>query len=158
MKQLLAILLLGFASLLPVLAAAGIEPLAFNSPEEEARFRELTEELRCPKCQNQSIADSDAPIAHDLRIRTLDLMHQGMSDGEIVDHLTERYGEFIHYRPAFSGATLVLWVSPVVLLAVVVTVLLLRRRRLAAQPVATGDTHARAAEILRRHAGQEDDA
>jgi cytochrome c-type biogenesis protein CcmH len=158
MTRLLAVALLGFASLLHAPAQAGIEPLAFASPEEEERFRELTEELRCPKCQNQSIADSDAPIAHDLRIRTLDLMHQGMSDGEIVDHLTERYGEFIHYRPAFSGATLVLWVSPVLLLVVVMTVLLLRRRRLAAQPAAPADTHARAAEILRRHGGPGDDA
>lgn len=112
--------------------AENFDVYPFASPEDEARFERLTHELRCPKCQNQSIADSNAPIAQDLRKRTYELVREGRSDDEVVSYLKERYGEFITYKPAFNAVTALLWAGPFLLLALVVVVLLLRRRRLAA--------------------------
>ena len=113
--------------------AENFDVYPFESLDQEARFERLTHELRCPKCQNQSIADSNAPIAQDLRKRTYELVREGRSDEEVVSYLKERYGEFITYKPAFNALTALLWVGPFLLLAVVVAVLLLRRRRLAAR-------------------------
>lgn len=91
-------------------------PLQFNDAAEEARFHALTGELRCVMCQNQSLADSNAQIAHDLRREVLDLMHQGKSDDEIVAFLVARYGEFVRYKPAMEPATWLLWFGPALLL------------------------------------------
>lgn len=110
-------------------AVAGIDAYEFETPEQQARFRVLIEELRCPKCQNQNLADSNAPIAKDLRDRTYSLVQQGRSDAEIRDYLIERYGEFISYRPPFRGATALLWAGPFVLLTVVLGILVWRIRR-----------------------------
>lgn len=120
-----------------LLAAAGaraenFDIYPFESAEQESRFDRLTHELRCPKCQNQSLADSNAPIAQDLRKRTYELVREGRSDEEVVSYLKDRYGEFITYRPAFNAVTALLWSGPFLVLALVVGVLLLRRRRLAA--------------------------
>jgi cytochrome c-type biogenesis protein CcmH len=107
-------------ALLPYLAfaQAGTEmaPPRFRSPAEETRFRALVSELRCVMCQNQSLADSNAQIAHDLRREVLDLMREGRSDAEIKDFLVARYGEFVLYRPRVEGSTWLLWLGPVVLL------------------------------------------
>ena len=114
------VLALGFA-LAPVHTAAAqvstnTAPLEFRDAAEEARFHDLTSELRCVMCQNQSLADSNAQIAHDLRREVFDLMREGRSDAEIRDYLVARYGEFVLYRPRFSGKTWVLWLAPGVLL------------------------------------------
>ena len=105
-------------------------PLQFRSPTEEARFRALVTELRCVMCQNQSLADSNAQIAHDLRREVLELMRQGRSDAEIKDFLVARYGEFVLYRPRMEGRTWLLWLGPVVLLLAggVVVARIVRRR------------------------------
>lgn len=116
--------------------AENFDVYAFESPEDEARFDRLTHELRCPKCQNQSIADSNAPIAQDLRQRTYELVQQGRSDDEIVAFLKARYGEFITYRPPFNAVTALLWGGPVLLLVLAATVLLVRLRRRAARAAA----------------------
>ena len=92
------------------------EPLVFDSPEQQARFNSLTEELRCLVCQNQNLADSDAPLAHDLRQEIFTMMQGGQSDAEIKNFLIERYGDFVLYRPPMQGNTLVLWLAPAVLL------------------------------------------
>ncbi len=130
MHRLVATLVLLFAAVCA--RAENFDVYPFESQDEEARFERLTHELRCPKCQNQSIADSNAPIAQDLRKRTYELVREGRSDDEVVSYLKERYGEFITYKPAFNAVTSLLWGGPFLLLAVVVVVLLLRRRRLAA--------------------------
>jgi cytochrome c-type biogenesis protein CcmH len=91
-------------------------PLEFKDAAEEARFHDLTAELRCVMCQNQSLADSDAQIAHDLRREVLDLMHQGKSDDEVVAFLVARYGEFVRYKPAVEPSTWLLWFGPGLLL------------------------------------------
>lgn len=94
------------------LSQAAIDPYGFRDDAERARFQALTRELRCPKCQNQDLADSNAPIAGDLRREIQRLMAAGQSDAEIIAHLEQRYGEFIRYRPPFEGRTLLLWLLP----------------------------------------------
>ena len=108
-------------------------PLEFKDAAEQARFHDLTAELRCVMCQNQSLADSDAQIAHDLRREVLDLMHQGKSDDEVVAFLVARYGEFVRYKPAVEPSTWLLWFGPGLLLIgggiVIVRIVRARSRR-----------------------------
>ena len=87
-------------------------PLQFRDTAEETRFHDLVSELRCVMCQNQSLADSNAQIAVDLRREVLDLMREGRSDPEVRDFLVARYGEFVLYRPRVSGTTWLLWFGP----------------------------------------------
>jgi cytochrome c-type biogenesis protein CcmH len=105
-------------------------PLQFRNAAEEARFHALTAELRCVQCQNQSVADSNAPIAHDVRRQVLALMQQGRSDADIQHYLVERYGEFVLYRPRVEPATWLLWFGPGLLLVGAAAVLAawIRRR------------------------------
>lgn len=126
----------------------------FESAEQEARFDALIAELRCPKCQNNNLADSNAPIAKDLRERTYELVREGRSDDEIIGHLKDRYGEFITYRPPLNAVTLLLWFGPLLLLLGVAAVVVVRlRRRAADAPVAATPPPARQIEdILRRFA------
>ena len=142
-----------------ITAAENFDIYPFASADEEARFEQLTHELRCPKCQNQSLADSNAPIARDLRQRTYELVREGRSNDEVVAYLKERYGEFITYKPAFNAVTALLWAGPFLLLAVVLAVLLpTLRRRAASQAALPASTAAgvddaearRAAAILAR--------
>ena len=111
--------------------AAVIETYNFSDPELESRYQQLSAELRCPKCQNQNIADSNAPISQDLRKLLYQQLEQGSSDDEILDYMVARYGEFVRYRPRFDGATAILWLAPVLLLllGLVVAGLTLRSRR-----------------------------
>jgi cytochrome c-type biogenesis protein CcmH len=112
-------------------AMALVETYEFSATELEARYHRLTQELRCPKCQNQNIADSDAPIARDLRKLLHQQLEQGASDEAIREHMVARYGEFVRYRPRFGGITLALWLAPVVLLVAAVGIMaaVLRARR-----------------------------
>jgi cytochrome c-type biogenesis protein CcmH len=131
MRTWLAALLLCFTGVV----SAAIQPLEFHDAEEEARFRALTTELRCVMCQNQSLADSDAQIAHDLRLQVLELMREGRSDEEIKAYLVARYSDFVLYRPPVEPRTWLLWFGPaVVLLAGAVVVTVVVRRRAAAAP------------------------
>ena len=116
--------------------AAPDAPLQFRDAAEEARFHALASELRCVMCQNQSLADSNAQIAVDLRHEILDLMRKGRSDQEIRDFLVARYGEFVLYKPRVEGRTWLLWFGPaLVLLAGGALVAgIVRRRSRAAVP------------------------
>lgn len=115
MKRVLLTLLCSLWLSVPALAA--IDTHEFATEGERERYRKLTEELRCPKCQNQNIADSDAPIAMDLRDETYRLMtEEGMSNDQIVEFLVERYGDFVRYKPPVDKRTLVLWYGPFTLL------------------------------------------
>lgn len=91
---------------------AVIETYEFSSPDLAARYYRLSQELRCPKCQNQNIADSNAPIARDLRVVLHDQLEQGASDEEILAFMVARYGEFVRYRPSVDRQTIWLWVAP----------------------------------------------
>lgn len=139
MRTLLLALLLSLAA--PAFAqAVDPAPLVFRDQGEERRFHALTEELRCVKCQNQSLADSNAQIAHDLRREVLDLMREGRSDAEVKEFLVARYGEFVLYRPRVEGTTWLLWFGPVLLvLAGGIVVARIVRRRADAAPVAADE-------------------
>ncbi|MDZ7643589.1 MAG: cytochrome c-type biogenesis protein [Woeseiaceae bacterium] len=97
--------------------------VAFDDPELQARYERLTDEVRCLKCQNQTIRDSNAFLAADLRREIRRLIAEGRSDDEIKDFLVARYGEFALYRPRMSGKTLVLWIAPLVLVIVGIVVI-----------------------------------
>ena len=94
------------------------EPLVFASPEHEARFNDLTLELRCLVCQNQNLADSDAPLAQQLRGEIFDMLQDGKSDAEITGFMVDRYGDFVLYSPPVQANTLALWSFPVVVLLI----------------------------------------
>lgn len=115
-------------------SAQAVELREFESPEQRARFVELSHELRCLVCQNQSLADSDAELAQDLRQQVHEMLDKGQSNDEIIDFMVARYGNFVRYKPPFSGATLALWVGPFVLgiLGLWLLISQLRRRALTA--------------------------
>lgn len=103
---------------------------AFDDPELQARYEKIIAEVRCLKCQNQAIKDSNALLANDLRREIRRMLSEGKTDAEIFDFLVTRYGEFALYRPRMSGKTLVLWVAPFVLLGagLIVAVTVVRKR------------------------------
>ncbi|URQ99355.1 cytochrome c-type biogenesis protein CcmH [Pseudoalteromonas sp. SCSIO 43095] len=101
----------------------------FDSNEQAVRFEELTKELRCPKCQNQNIADSDAVVAKDLRERVLALVKDGKSKDEVIDYMIDRYGYFVHYDPPVTPATLILWVLPVFIVIIGFGFIVIRQRK-----------------------------
>jgi cytochrome c-type biogenesis protein CcmH len=123
------------SGLLVVLAVqAAIDTYQFSSDENRHRFQTLTSELRCPKCQNQNIADSNAEIAKDLRTKVFQMLEQGRSDTEIINYMIERYGDFVLYEPRVNSKTMLLWGGPVILLLLgLTTVFWLSRRRLKAE-------------------------
>ena len=132
MKRLLAaaVLALGLAGV----AHAAIDTYEFANDAERERFRDLTKELRCPKCQNQDIADSNAPIAADLRKEIFRMLGEGKDNQQIIDFMVDRYGDFVRYKPALTSKTVVLWFGPLALLVggvVVIGVIVGRRRRTA---------------------------
>ena len=114
----------------PPPARAGEAPTASQDPVLEAKVLKIAAELRCLVCQNQTIADSHADLAVDLRNQVRDMVRRGQSQEQIIDYMTARYGDFVLYRPPVKSTTALLWFGPAVLLvgAVVVFVLLLRRR------------------------------
>ena len=122
------------ALLLAAGAALAIDPgAAFDDPALQARYEGLTNQLRCVKCQNQTVADSNAPVARDLRQQVREMIAAGASDDEILAFMTDRYGNFVRYRPPLTGTTAVLWAAPFLLLAGGLTigvVLMVRKSRL----------------------------
>ncbi len=131
MKRIFYALVLTLASFGTVQAA--IDTYDFTNQTERARYRVLVEELRCPKCQNQNIADSDAEISLDMRELTYRMMiEEGKSNDEIVSYLVDRYGDFVRYKPPVDKRTLLLWYGPFALLAfalLILVVLVARRRK-----------------------------
>ncbi len=150
MARLLPFLLL---MVLSTLARADVEDIYdFDSFSQEQRFQQLTEELRCPKCQNQNIADSNAPIARDMREEVHRMIRNGASNDEIVDALVSRFGEFILYKPRVEKRTLLLWATPALAVLVgflaVLVVVVRSRRGGATEPALTAEEKARAEKIL----------
>ena len=123
-------------------AANVFEPRSFTSPEHEERYHALIDELRCLVCQNQTIADSNADLASDLRREVYRMVEDGQSAEEIAGFMVARYGDFVLYRPPLQGATMLLWAGPFLLVAVGLAVLavhLRRRRRSPVAPIDEGD-------------------
>jgi len=115
---------------LPLGAFAADAAPAVDDPVLEARVLRIAGELRCLVCQNQTIADSHADLAQDLRRQVREMLQQGKSDREIIDYMTARYGDFVLYRPPLKGTTALLWFGPALLVVVAVAglILVLRRR------------------------------
>lgn len=130
MKKLLILLLL--LATQPALAA--IESRQFATPEQQADYEYLTNELRCLVCQNQTIADSNAELATDLRRQVQEMLAQGKSREDIVQFMTDRYGDFVLYNPPLKTKTLLLWLGPVLFLAagLIAVYLFVRRKKNAA--------------------------
>ncbi len=108
---------------------AVIETYEFSTPDLELRYKALSQELRCPKCQNQNIADSNAPISRDLRAIVHEQLEAGATDEQIIDFLVDRYGEFVRYRPGMDSNTFWLWSAPLILLVMAVAVVLTQIRK-----------------------------
>lgn len=125
-----------FALLMTLLVFAGlahaqaIEPMPFANHAQELRFQHLTQRLRCPMCQNETLADSNAPIARDLRNQIFRMMQHGSSDDEIKHYLVARYSEFVLYDPPLKSGTWLLWFGPLLILIVgaIAVALVIRKR------------------------------
>jgi cytochrome c-type biogenesis protein CcmH len=122
-------LLIVFLLLLSPLASA-VDTYQLNNPEQQAAYDTLVAELRCLVCQNQTIGDSNADLAADLRRQVYEMLQQGKSKDEILQFMTERYGDFVLYKPPFKAKTGLLWLGPVAFLVVgLLTVFLVVRRK-----------------------------
>lgn len=132
--------------------ASPIDTYVFTDDVSKKRYQALVKELRCPKCQNQNLADSNSQIAVDLREQVYLMINEGKSDKEIVDYMVARYGDFVLYRPKVNELTYLLWFGPaiVLLLGVVVVVLVVRRKAPPAKDLAMSeDQKQQLADILK---------
>ncbi|MWJ27168.1 cytochrome c-type biogenesis protein CcmH [Halomonas sp. ZH2S] len=145
----MALMLLGNSS---VAMAAGIEIREFDDPVMEQRYRDLTGSMRCPLCENQAIDDSDAPISADMRQRVYVLLQDGRADIEIVDHMVQRFGEYILYNPRLENRTYLLWGTPIALTlaGLLLVVLMVRSRRNAAARALSPEERARLNDLINR--------
>ncbi len=137
--------------------AASEQPLEFSSPAQKERFWELMEELRCLVCQNESLAASPAPLAQDLRQEVYGMMQAGKSKEEILSFLTDRYGDFILYRPPIKPVTYLLWFGPALLLLVGLTIAarIIYRREKVPEPPLSELEHVQAVRMLERDPHQD---
>ncbi|EGT75977.1 cytochrome c-type biogenesis protein [Haemophilus haemolyticus] len=142
------------ALLFSSVAFSAIDALNFTSPQQESDYHQLTQSLRCPQCQNNNIADSNATIAVDMRGKVFELLQEGKSKNDVVNYMVARYGNFVTYDPPMTASTLVLWIAPL-LLVLLGVVFLLRRKPKAqsavkSQDVLTDEDNARLAELLNK--------
>ena len=142
------------ALLFSSVAFSAIDALNFTSPQQESDYHQLTQSLRCPQCQNNNIADSNATIAVDMRGKVFELLQEGKSKNDVVDYMVARYGNFVTYDPPMTASTLVLWIAPL-LLVLLGVVFLLRRKPKAqsavkSQDVLTDEDNVRLAELLNK--------
>ncbi|MEQ6917114.1 cytochrome c-type biogenesis protein [Halomonas aquatica] len=145
-------LLLCAVLLLPALGQAAVEVREFDDPVTEQRYGDLTATLRCPKCENQAIGDSESPIAGDMRDRVYAQLQDGRSDKEILDFMVRRFGDYVLYNPRLEGRTLLLWGLPaaLLLLGAVVVVLMVRARRRISARALSAEERARLDALINR--------
>lgn len=119
----------GFMVLVSGLAMA--EQREFETAAQQQLYHELINELRCPKCQNQTIADSDAPLAKDLRDRSYEMVMAGQTKQQVIDFMVARYGDFVHYQPPMQWSTSILWLAPLLVIGfgVLAIVLMVRTQK-----------------------------
>ncbi|EDK08691.1 TPA: cytochrome c-type biogenesis protein [Haemophilus influenzae] len=133
---------------------SAIDALNFSSPQQESDYHQLTQSLRCPQCQNNNIADSNATIAVDMRGKVFELLQEGKSKNDVVDYMVARYGNFVTYDPPMTASTLVLWIAPLLLVLLGVVFLLKRKPKVQSavksQDVLTDEDNARLAELLNK--------
>ncbi|TDS95878.1 cytochrome c-type biogenesis protein CcmH [Rahnella sp. BIGb0236] len=128
-------LLLGM--LLSVSAFASIDTYQFTSPEQEQAYRDITAQLRCPKCQNTNIAASDSIIAADMRTKVFQLLNEGQDRQQIVAYMVARYGNFVTYEPPVTPSTIILWLGPVLVIVIGAGMIFMRSRRGRARTINT---------------------
>lgn len=145
-KSLYAIMMLLLA--LSISSLASIDTYQFENPEQEVLYRKLIKELRCTVCQNQDIGDSNADLAKDLRRKTYEMVSAGKDEAYILDYMSQRYGDFVLYRPRLQSNTLLLWVGPFIILIIAVFLLLRFIRRSATDEVPLSAEDRAAAEKL----------
>ncbi|MDO4429720.1 MAG: cytochrome c-type biogenesis protein CcmH [Lonepinella koalarum] len=107
---------------------AAIDALQFADAQQEKDYHQLTQELRCPQCQNNNIADSNATIAVDMRGKVFELLQEGKSKQDVVDYMVARYGNFVTYNPPLTAATLLLWIMPAFLVGLGLFIVLRRKK------------------------------
>lgn len=125
---------------------AGVEYKKFDTPEQENAYKILIEELRCLVCQNQTIADSNAELAQDLRRQVHEMLLEGKSKDEIATFMTDRYGDFVLYNPPFKAKTGLLWIGPIVFLLIGLVILILFTRRKKASTFVDSDNESNISE------------
>lgn len=128
LNRILCLVALLFVSATTVLAMPS-QTQGFDDPVMEKRYQSLIKELRCPKCQNQNLADSNSQIAVDLRNEVYDMLSQGKADMEITSYMVDRYGEFVLYRPKVNQLTYILWFGPAIILFIGVVIVVIAARR-----------------------------
>jgi cytochrome c-type biogenesis protein CcmH len=134
-------------SVLPM-GAFALDTLQFTNPEQQAVYETLTSELRCLVCQNQTIGDSNAELAADLRRQVYEMLQQGKSKQDILQFMTDRYGDFVLYNPPLKAKTSVLWLGPVMFLIVgLIAVILVIRRKKTVLAAPDSETSAKLAKI-----------
>ena len=142
------------ALLFSSVAFSSIDALNFTSPQQESDYHQLTQSLRCPQCQNNNIADSNATIAVDMRGKVFELLQEGKSKNDVVDYMVARYGNFVTYEPPMTASTLVLWIAPLLLVLLGVVFLLRRKPKtqsaVKSQDVLTDEDDVRLAELLNK--------
>jgi cytochrome c-type biogenesis protein CcmH len=123
----LVVLLVGL--LLPLTSLATEEKYQFDNEQQRSLFGELSKELRCPKCQNQNLADSDAMIAADLKRKVHDLVLAGQNKEQVIDYMKQRYGDFVYYQPPVNSMTIWLWLLPALFIVAALMGLVLSRKK-----------------------------
>lgn len=129
MKMLSSLPALVLCLMLSVSAFAAIDTYQFASPEQEQAYRDITAQLRCPKCQNTNIAASDSIIAADMRTKVFQLLKEGQDRQQIVAYMVARYGNFVTYEPPVTPSTLILWLGPVLVVLIGGAMIFMRARR-----------------------------
>jgi len=148
-------LLLTLSLFVSISAFAEQDRYQFDNNKQAILFEELTKELRCPKCQNQNIADSDAVVAKDLRDKVLILVKEGKSKDEVIDYMIDRFGYFVHYDPPVTPATLVLWVLPVLIVIVGFGFIVIRQRKASVKQTWSSDDEMLLAKLIEQNKRQE---
>ena len=120
-------------------AMAAIDVYEFDNEQQEQQFKELSQTLRCPKCQNNTISDSNAELAKDLRAKVYEMTKQGKSSDEIVDYMIDRYGNFVTYKPPFTIATSILWLGPLIVVLIGFGLIVVNSRKKAAKSAQNED-------------------
>lgn len=152
MKAVISVFLLTVTLFAFSASASPVETHEFKDQESQARYNQLIKELRCPKCQNQNLADSNSQIAVDLRQEVYEMVQQGKAEHEVADFMVARYGEFVLYKPKVSKLTYILWFGPAVflLVGVIIVVFILRQKKTTKdEPILTSSDKSKLDNILR---------
>ncbi len=150
-KLLISILLSAGLALTSGALQATEDQMTFENKQQEQLYKELIKELRCPKCQNQNIADSNAVVAKDMRVKTKELVDQGQDKEQVIDYMVNRYGQFAHYQPPLNVATSMLWLLPISFVLIAIMFLLRRSKKVV--PIARQTTTEQA--VAQDEEGQE---